>query len=173
MPTESNIPVKYRRRYLFPRHAKSISNPSKTPEYIAFYAMHARCKNPECHAYKNYGGRGIKVCTAWDSFDTFLADMGPRPSKAFSLERVNNDGDYGPENCKWATIKEQSRNKRNARKELIAWNGASHTLAEWAEIVNIDYGVLFARLRRYGWAAEAAFTLPVTRRNCRGHARSF
>jgi len=79
--------------------------------------MFRRCYDPRCRGYENYGGRGIKVCERWHVFANFLADMGPRPNPKLTLERMNNDGDYTPSNCRWATRKEQYRNKRRHR-----WN---------------------------------------------------
>jgi hypothetical protein len=74
--------------------------------------MRTRCHNPKNAAYRYYGGRGIKVCERWNAFTNFLADMGAKPSAAHSLDRIENDGDYEPGNCKWATRSEQQRNKR-------------------------------------------------------------
>ena len=85
-----------------------------TPEHNAWNAMKARCLNPEHHAYANYGGRGITVCDAWrESFVCFLQDMGPRPSAEHSLDRIDNDGSYGPGNCRWATRGQQNANTRD------------------------------------------------------------
>jgi hypothetical protein len=86
-----------------------------TPEYRAWDSMLTRCNNPKSKPYPRYGGRGIKVCDRWRKFENFLADMGPRPSKDLSLDRIDNDGNYEPGNCRWATIKEQNNNKSNCR----------------------------------------------------------
>lgn len=81
------------------------------PLYSTWKNMKCRCFNPKTPEYKNYGGRGVTVCERWLDFWTFAADMGPKPGKKYSLDRINNDGDYCPENCKWSTYTEQSRNK--------------------------------------------------------------
>jgi hypothetical protein len=84
-----------------------------TPEYRIWTAMIQRCHNPHNAGYPNYGGRGISVCLAWrNSFMAFISDMGPRPDPSLSLDRIDNDGHYGPDNCRWATLQEQRANRR-------------------------------------------------------------
>lgn len=85
---------------------------ARTPTYITWASMICRCTNPNARAFKWYGARGITVCDRWRSYANFLADMGPRPAPGLSLDRVNNDGNYEPGNCRWATWKEQAANKR-------------------------------------------------------------
>lgn len=110
---------------------------SNTSIFHIWSNMIRRCHDPKNRAYSNYGGRGIKVCDRWlHSFENFLADMGERPSKEYSIDRIDNSGDYCPENCRWATIKQQANNTR--RNINITHNGVSHTLTEWCEILNVD-----------------------------------
>lgn len=119
-----------------------------TPEYAAWAGIKGRCLNQNDPAYKNYGGRGIAMCERWaDSFENFYADMGPRPSNKHSIDRINNDGNYEPSNCRWATKKEQSRNTR--KNHLIAFNGEVLCVAEWADKLGIHPHVLWRRLAKF------------------------
>ena len=116
--------------------------------------MKARCMNNSAPAFADYGGRGIKVCARWagaDGFERFLADMGRRPSDGYSIERIDNNGNYEPANCRWATAKEQGRNKRTNR--LLTYRGVTKTLIEWAEDMSIRYCTAYARMRN-GWDAH-------------------
>lgn len=88
---------------------------SKSPSFAVWAGMRKRCLNPNDQAYKNYGGRGIKICVRWSKFENFLKDMGPRPSSKYSLERVNNNKGYTPSNCIWATSLDQLRNTRRVK----------------------------------------------------------
>jgi hypothetical protein len=129
-----------------------------TPTYISWRGMKERCLRPKHSQYKDYGGRGVKICTRWtESFEAFLEDMGPRPP-ATSIERRDNSLGYQPGNCYWATRKQQARNKRNNR--LITANGETKTLAEWAEITGLSYATIITRLDRQKWTPEDALTKP-------------
>lgn len=133
----------------------------KPPEYKAWSHIKGRTLNPNNAAYSDYGGRGITVCDEWkQSFPQFLKDMGPRPSKNHSVERINNNGNYEPGNCKWGTRKEQAANRRSSR--LIHADGRTQTLTEWAIELKLGVGVLWSRLDR-GWSVERSLNLAVDR----------
>jgi hypothetical protein len=120
----------------------------RTPEYHAWQQMKDRCFNSNNSKYPDYGGRGIVVCDRWrTSFDNFLEDMGERP-KDRSIDRIDNNGPYDKLNCRWATKKEQARNKRTTR--FIQYMGEVRPLAEWSEILDTNYMTLLARFRRNG-----------------------
>lgn len=127
------------------------------PKYFIWVAMHQRCENPKSKGYENYGGRGIKVCERWKSFENFLADIGERPWPKYSIDRFpNNDGDYEPRNFRWATYTEQANNRRIRRDlRMVFVNGVSMPLAEAAERAGLGYSIVWQRLKR-GWNAARA-----------------
>ena len=129
-----------------------------TPEYRAWVNMKTRCYVETARAYPRYGGRGIKVCDRWlTDFPAFLADMGPRPSDRHSINRRDNDGDYAPDNCGWATATEQGRNRRT--NVILTAFGKSQTIAEWAEETGFERSLFEKRLAR-GWPADRIVSEP-------------
>lgn len=129
---------------------------SASPTYKVWQAMHQRCGNLNNPGFHRYGGRGIKVCDRWNSFENFLADMGEKPAGMF-IERVDNDGDYEPSNCRWATRSEQQRNRRNNR--VVTHAGVTLCLKDWALRVGMPPNTLYGRLDK-GWDFERAITAP-------------
>lgn len=133
----------------------------RVPEYAVWAMMRQRCNNPNFPAYKHYGGRGITICERWHQFTDFYADMGSRPSPEHELDRINNDGPYSPENCRWTTSTVNRNNTR--RNRWLEYDGERLTIAEWSRRTGISYGALTKRLRR-GWSTERVLTIPTVRR---------
>ena len=131
---------------------------SDTPLYQVWLAMRQRCQLSSFQGFHNYGGRGIKVCERWEDFGNFLADMGERPEGTQVDRWPDKDGDYTPENCRWATPKQNMRNTRTNR--LIEWRGETLPLAAWAERLGINERTFTNRLNR-GWPLDRAMTEPV------------
>jgi hypothetical protein len=120
--------------------------------------MKDRVLRPLYKGYARYGGRGITVCERWlNSFENFYADMGPKPSPKHSIERQNNDGDYTPENCCWATYTEQNRNRGDSL--YLTANGVTKHVKEWAEDLGVHANTIRDRIK-YGWPEHLAATLP-------------
>lgn len=129
----------------------------KTRTYRIRMGMIMRCENPKEKAWKDYGGRGIKVCDRWrDSFEAFLEDMGEPPSRDHCIERVDNNGNYEPSNCIWATMSEQLRNRRNTC--FLTAFGETLCVEDWSKRYGIHRNTLKNRLDR-GWDIEKAITL--------------
>lgn len=126
-----------------------------TPEYSAWSGMMMRCNNESHPAYSHYGGRGIKVCERWSDVRIFVADMGLRPTPKHSLDRIDNEGSYSPDNCRWADPKEQQRNKRTTK--TVEYEGETLPLVELAERFGIEPETLRKRLKR-DWPMERALS---------------
>ena len=127
---------------------------SRTSAYESWSNMRNRCTNERNEAWENYGGRGIGICDRWkNSFENFLEDMG-QPPNGMSIDRINNDLGYSPENCRWATRAEQNSNRRNCWQ--IAFNGETKGFAEWAAHYCIDRKQLYSRVIGCGWSFEKA-----------------
>lgn len=129
---------------------------SGTAAYKAWHAMLQRCENPEHHKWHRYGGRGIRVCERWHDYANFLTDMGPRP-QGMTIDRKDNDGDYTPGNCRWATPRQQSNNRENTRR--VTADGESVPLAEAARARALNRATVRSRLRA-GWTERQALTTP-------------
>lgn len=128
-----------------PTHGETARSKSRR-EYAAWSAMKRRCYSPNVQNYKNYGGRGIRVCVRWvESFEAFLGDMGRRPSSKHSLDRIDVNGHYEPANCRWATAAEQARNRRD--NVVLEAHGQKKTQREWCRELGITERLLWRRLR--------------------------
>ena len=131
----------------------------QSPTYVSWDAMKQRCLNPNNPFYHNYGGRGITVCDSWLKFRPFLSDMGLRPSLDYSIDRYpNNYGAYEPGNCRWATRKQQNRNRRG--NVMLEFNGEASSLTEWAERAGMSLSTLRCRVG-CGWTVAEALTTPI------------
>lgn len=130
------------------RHGHCSRSPSRT--WKSWRAMFARCYNPHHAAYPRYGGNGIGVCPKWFDFVQFLSDMGERPDN-MTLDRINNFKGYSPQNCRWATRKEQARNMRN--NVWIEHRGLRLTQAEWSRRIGVGVTTICWR-RQHGWPTE-------------------
>lgn len=153
-----------RQRETGPEHNTKHGMADRIPEYYIWNTMRGRCMNPRNAKYPRYGGRGIRVCAAWNDFARFYADMGPRPTPRHSIDRIDNDGPYSPENCRWATISEQSNNRRSNL--WLTHAGRTQRPAEWAAELGIDVKIIYRRMHR-GWSDARVLT-----QNARGSHRS-
>jgi len=121
--------------------------------------MKQRCRDKNDPSYKHYGERGILICDRWNNYANFREDMG-EPNGDESIERIDNSGPYSPENCRWATKKEQNRNTR--KNVFVTFDGETKCIGEWAEITGIHIRALHTRIKR-GWDIERAFNEPLRR----------
>jgi hypothetical protein len=150
----------FNKEVIINRNKKEINGIFSTNHdlYSIWKGIKKRCTNKNCKAYKNYGGRGISICDRWSkSFANFVKDMGDRPA-GYSIERINNEKGYYPENCKWAGRLEQAANQRSCR--YIACNGQIKTCSEWSRNLNGNKSLVYNRIR-LGWEHKKAVTTPV------------
>lgn len=142
---------------------KSHNESNKTIEYRSWSNMKTRCYNKNSDKYKWYGARGIKVCDHWvHSYENFLADMGRAPSTQHSIERIDNNGNYEPSNCRWATRIEQANNKRSS--VFINYRGENRTIPQWCKYLKLPLHTIFTRIRVYKWTPEESFNRPIHRK---------
>lgn len=133
----------------------------KPAEYFIWRAMKDRCSNPKNKAYHNYGGRGIKVCDRWlNSFPNFIADMGMKPFYGASIERIDNNGNYCPENCKWIHLSKQGLNQRRNKRYLF--DGKMLTISEISSICGVKSSALYQRIHR-GWSDARMLAQPISK----------
>ena len=125
--------------------------------YKTWARMKERCMNPKNKNWANYGGRGILISNSWLNFSNFYKDMGKKPADK-SIDRINNDGNYSKNNCKWSSPREQSNNSR--MNHVLVYKGESLNVSEWARKLNINSSTLFSRLQR-GWTIERILTQSV------------
>lgn len=145
----------------FSIHGESGLYSRVTPEYRNWRAMKTRCLNPKSDSYSYYGAKGIKICARWEKdYTAFLEDMGRRPSPSHSIERLDVNGDYGPDNCVWADKKTQARNRSS--NTLFEFQGKVMTLVELAELSPVTGQSIQQRIRKRGWSVEAAVLTPAT-----------
>ena len=148
------------KRYKFDNTKHITHGMTKSSLYRVWVNMKDRCNNSNCKAYKNYGGRGIKVCREWNESSEVFMDWAVHNGyrQGLTLDRVDVNGNYEPSNCRWETMKKQANNRRN--NATIEFEGESHTVTEWSEIVNIHRDTITYRLKQ-GWSVKDALTKPV------------
>lgn len=138
-----------------------IHGMKNTRLYYIWIGMKERCTNPKNKRYNRYGGRGIKICEEWKNdfiaFYKWAKDNGYKDE--LTIDRINVDGNYEPNNCRWASWKEQANNTSNNL--VYELNGETHTLAEWSEIYAMKYQTVRTRIRQLGWSLEEALTTPI------------
>lgn len=134
-----------------------------TTEYRIWSAIRNRCYNKRHRQYKDYGGRGIEVCDRWrltgGGYENFLSDMGRRPNPYYSVDRIDSDGSYAPENCRWATRLQQGNNNR--RNKRITHNGQTKTISEWARHSGLTVHALRSRIHKLQWSVQRALETPM------------
>jgi hypothetical protein len=142
--------------YFKEQPSHTIHGGKGTRLYGIWKGMRERCNTPSSTTYKNYGARGIKVCKQWDDFQVFKKwALSHGYNDKLTIDRIDVNGNYEPNNCRWVSYRENSNNKRNSR--FIEYQGQIKTVAEWAQIYNLKYGTLWMRLKK-GWSVERALT---------------
>lgn len=135
-----------------------ISNPTRHPLYRVWWNMRQRCHNENHPAYVDYGGRGIRVCERWNSFESFVTDVGPRPAGLF-LDRRDNDGNYEPSNCRWITRREQNINQR--RSIYVSIGSDILPLKDACRRLGVKYFSVLSRIHKLGWDKADAIREPI------------
>jgi hypothetical protein len=138
----------------FQRQSKTTHGKTSSSEYNTWMGIRGRCLNQNNDAYDDYGGRGISVCKKWMTFEGFYEDMGDKPGPKYSIDRVDNNGNYCKENCRWATRTQQVRNRRNTR--MLTVDGITMSLPDWAEKTGVKYATIKDRLNRHGYSDRDA-----------------
>lgn len=149
------------------RKSNTINIAKREPLYYTWANMKKRCDNSNQPEFKNYGGRGITYDSNWSSFKNFKSDMSHGYSKELTLDRIDNNGDYTKDNCRWVTRKVQCNNKRNNR--MLTHKGETMNLTQWAKYLNIKKSTLSMRFYAFHWSVEKCLTTPV-RKKTRGLA---
>lgn len=144
----------YKQRAMVVEYPREIR--TKTSMYASWNGMKHRCDDEQHPSYAHYGGRGITYHKDWKHFGNFYRDMNEGYELGLTLDRIDNDGDYTPDNCRWATRQVQARNRRSNR--LLTLKGITRTIAEWAEVTETKYTTITQRLDAYGWTVEQALT---------------
>lgn len=145
-----------------------IHHNRKSATYSSWASMMARCYNPKTPGFELYGGRGISVCERWHNFQNFVADIGPRPDRSYSLDRwPDHNGNYQPDNCRWATATEQASNLR--RNRLLVYKGETYTITALARTTGMNLSTLRQRLDKFGMSVEEAVERPLTPRGTVKH----
>lgn len=129
------------------------------PEYKVWSSMKGRCYRKSTPSYAYYGARGVRVCKRWrESYEAFYEDMGPRPSPTHHIDRIDTNGHYAPGNCRWATPKENQRNRANVH--LLTHNGKTQCISAWSEELGFERGVVLRRICKLGWTVDEALSTP-------------
>ena len=139
-------------------HIKTVDGKTILPKaYHCWMSMRNRCYNPKHISYKDYGAKGVTVCKRWyDSYVNFIEDIGERPSKEHSLDRIDSTGNYEPSNCKWSTRTEQNRNKSNNR--LVTYKGKTKCVSQWSDDLGLNFQLVRDRILK-GFTPEKAFRI--------------